>query len=78
MRLTHLHPGVTMERVAAKTGFAYDVAPDVAETAPPTMEEIQLLRKVIDPLGIRRLELLGGAERRVLMRKILMEELAMG
>jgi acyl CoA:acetate/3-ketoacid CoA transferase beta subunit len=74
MRLTHLHPGVTVERVRAKTGFDLTVAPDVGETRPPTAEELRLLREVIDPLGVRELEMLGGAARRDKLRAILAAE----
>ncbi|MGA9531986.1 MAG: hypothetical protein WBR18_04660 [Anaerolineales bacterium] len=74
LRLTHLHPGVTPERVQAKTGFALQVAPDLGETVPPTSEELQLLREEIDPLGIRRLESASGTQRRQLLREILSSE----
>jgi acyl CoA:acetate/3-ketoacid CoA transferase beta subunit len=76
LRLTSLHPGVTLERVQAKTGFELAVAPDCRETEPPTAEEVRLLREEIDPLGVRRLELLGGAARRELLRAILEQEAA--
>jgi acyl CoA:acetate/3-ketoacid CoA transferase beta subunit len=74
MRLTFLHPGVTLRQVQAKTGFALEVAPDCEETPPPTAEEVRLLREAIDPLGVRRLELLGGSARRDLLREILAQE----
>ncbi len=74
MRLTSLHPGVTLERVRAKTGFAFDIAPDCAETPPPTAEDVRLLREAIDPLGVRCLELLGGAARKDALRDILERE----
>ncbi|MCL4369222.1 MAG: hypothetical protein M1337_08700 [Actinobacteria bacterium] len=77
MRLTHLHPGVAIERVRSKTGFEFAVHPDLRRTPPPTQEDLRLLREVIDPLGVRRLELLGGPERRQLMRAILEKEAAM-
>jgi hypothetical protein len=47
------------------------VAPDCGETPAPTAEEVRLLREAIDPLGVRRLELLGGTARRDLLREIL-------
>lgn len=76
MRLTHLHPGVKLEQVQAKTGFALEVAEPLAETEPPTLEELRLLREQIDPLGVRRLELLGGARRRQALEEILLAERA--
>ena len=74
MRLTSIHPGATIERIRAKTGFELEAAPDAAETPPPSAEEIRLLREVIDPLGIRKLEILGGQARKDLIRDILAQE----
>ncbi len=74
MRLTSYHPGVPIERIQTKTGFELEIAPDVHETPHPTNEEIHLLREIIDPLGIRKLELLGGGARRDLLREILAQE----
>lgn len=74
MRITHLHPGVTLEQVQRKTGFTLEAAPDLQETAPPTEEELRLLREVIDPLGVRRLEILSGSARKDLLREILEKE----
>lgn len=74
MRLTHLHPGVKLSRVNAKTGFELELAPELAETERPTEQEIHLLRNVIDPLGIRRLELLGGRARRQALTEALQQE----
>jgi acyl CoA:acetate/3-ketoacid CoA transferase beta subunit len=74
MRLISYHPGVTPERVQAKTGFELDFAPNVHETPPPTAEEVRLLREEIDPLGVRKLELLGGSARKDLLRQILAAE----
>jgi glutaconate CoA-transferase subunit B len=74
MRLISHHHGVTVEHIQKKTGFELDIAPDVHETPPPTSEEIRLLREVIDPLGVRKLEILAGAARKDLLRQILEQE----
>jgi acyl CoA:acetate/3-ketoacid CoA transferase beta subunit len=74
MRLTHLHPGVTVEQVQKKTGFPLQIAPGMTETSHPSDEEIRLLREVIDPLGVRKLEMLGGGARRSLLQDMLMWE----
>jgi len=76
MRLTSYHPGVDIARIQAKTGFELQISPDVCETPLPSQEEIYLLREVIDPLGIRRLESLGGASRRQALRDIIAAEKA--
>jgi glutaconate CoA-transferase subunit A len=64
-----------VEKIRAKTGFPLDIAPELHETEPPTVEEVRLLREVIDPLGIRRLETLGGAARKRALREILEVEM---
>ena len=43
-------------------------------TRPPSKEELRLLRSEIDPLGVRRLELLGGTARKDVLREILAAE----
>jgi acyl CoA:acetate/3-ketoacid CoA transferase beta subunit len=74
MRLVRHFPGVSIEKIQKKTCFPLVTAPDLAETPPPSAEEIRLLREVIDPLGVRKLELLGGSARRDLLRAILAAE----
>jgi acyl CoA:acetate/3-ketoacid CoA transferase beta subunit len=71
MRLTSYHPGVTIERIQAHTGFLLECSPEIMETVLPTQDEINLLRNVIDPHNIRRLEMLSGAARRELLHKII-------
>jgi acyl CoA:acetate/3-ketoacid CoA transferase beta subunit len=77
MRLTSVHPGISIEQAQKKTGFALEIAPDARETPPPTPEEVRLLREVIDPLGVRKLEILGGSARKDLLRHILAQENAL-
>lgn len=77
MRLISYHPGVTIEQIQKKTGFPLEIAPDVFETPPPTDDELRLLREVIDPLGVRKLETLGGSARKDLLREILRQENAL-
>ncbi|MGE5225235.1 MAG: hypothetical protein ACM3PY_22580 [Omnitrophica WOR_2 bacterium] len=74
MRLITYHPGASIESIQAHTGFKLDIAPGVAPTPPPDDEEIRLLREEIDPLGIRRLELLSGAARHELLQEIIQQE----
>jgi hypothetical protein len=58
MRLRSVHPGVTVEDVRAATGFELVVENGVPETAPPTDEEVELIRR-LDPTGARKREF-GG------------------
>jgi len=76
MRLTSVHPDVDVKRVQRKTGFDLLIADDLSETIPPDEEDLRLLREEIDPLGTRKLETLGGAARKALLREILQRERA--
>jgi glutaconate CoA-transferase subunit B len=48
MYLAEVYPGVTAAQVAENTGFALDVS-RAAESAPPSPEEIRILRRDVDP-----------------------------
>ena len=74
MRVTSVHPGETLQHIQAKTGFELAIASDLQETIPPNAEELRLLREVIDPLNVRKLETLGGTARRDLLQEILEKE----
>jgi glutaconate CoA-transferase subunit B len=74
MRLTHLHPGVELKRVIAKTGFELLMTDPIEITQLPSQDELRLLNEIIDPLGIRRLEFLSGPQRRHTIREIIEAE----
>jgi acyl CoA:acetate/3-ketoacid CoA transferase beta subunit len=78
MQLIRIFPGVTIERIVAKTGFTFEVAPHLSETPPPTEHDLHLLREVIDPLGVRKLETLSGSARRDHLREIIVAEMIPG
>lgn len=59
MRLASLHPGVTVEEVLAATGFGPTVPDEVPYTREPTAAELELIREVIDPQGLRDREVPG-------------------
>ena len=50
MQVLSLHPGVTMDRVRAATGFSINAVEPLGVTAAPTEEELRILRDEIDPL----------------------------
>ena len=52
MTLGTMHPGVTLDDVRAHMGWEPRVATDVAETPPPTPDELRFLREELDPDGI--------------------------
>ena len=51
LRLSSVHPGVSVQQVLENTGFDLIVPKNVPTTEPPTCEELELLR-AIDPTGI--------------------------
>ena len=53
MRLRSVHPGVTVDEIVEATGFELVVPSDVPETRLPTPEELELIRTVLDPRGLR-------------------------
>ncbi len=52
MRLKALHPGVTVEDVVENTGFELLMSEEIDQNAPPSAEELRLLREEIDPEGL--------------------------
>ena len=48
MKISALHPGVTVEEVQDNTGFDLGGGPDVPTTDPPTGDELRILRE-LDP-----------------------------
>jgi glutaconate CoA-transferase subunit B len=46
MTVTSIHPGVTREQINDNTGWPVRYAADVAETKPPTAEELTILREL--------------------------------
>jgi glutaconate CoA-transferase subunit B len=61
-RLQSVHPGETVESIRAATGFDYDAPPEAPETAPPSDQELALLR---GPVCERMLETYPAFCRRV-------------
>jgi len=52
MELRSLHPGVTLEEARNATSWELRTAKAVAETPPPTEQELRLIREELDPEGI--------------------------
>jgi acyl CoA:acetate/3-ketoacid CoA transferase beta subunit len=55
MRLRSTHPGISVDDVAAATGFELTVADDVDETRPPSADEQAAIER-LDPNGLRHRE----------------------
>ena len=78
LRLVSYHPHTSPEQIQSHTGFPLEISANIHKTPAPSSEELRLLRQVIDPLGIRRLEFLSGAARRELMHAIIASESMQG
>ncbi|MEX1168953.1 MAG: CoA-transferase [Chloroflexota bacterium] len=52
MRLDSLHPGATLDAVRETIGWEVAVSADLAETTPPSLEELRLIREELDPGGV--------------------------
>jgi acyl CoA:acetate/3-ketoacid CoA transferase beta subunit len=59
MRLVSVHPGVSVDDVVTNTGFELVIPEPVPASRLPTVEELRLLREVIDPKGIGNQEVKG-------------------
>jgi acyl CoA:acetate/3-ketoacid CoA transferase beta subunit len=53
VRLLSVHPGVTVDEVRENTGFELEVPADVPTSREPSMEELIVIREVLDPKGLR-------------------------
>ena len=56
MRLRSVHPGVEVDQVVEATGFELVIDDTLTESRLPTDEELRLIREVIDPRGLRYVE----------------------
>ncbi|WP_234353849.1 CoA-transferase subunit beta [Gordonia iterans] len=56
MRALSLHPGVRADQVAENTGFSVAELDSAPVTATPTVEQLTLIREVLDPKGVRNRE----------------------
>jgi acyl CoA:acetate/3-ketoacid CoA transferase beta subunit len=77
MRVSSIHPGIDVDMIKESTGFEIIIPENLKETKPPTEKELKLLREEVDPLRIRKLEVLSGREREELLEEIIQKELDM-
>jgi glutaconate CoA-transferase subunit A len=70
-RLVSIHPAVTVEHIRQQTGGELLVADPLPVTPQPTPDYLSLIRREIDPFGLRRLEFTSGPTRREILTSIL-------
>ena len=56
LRLLSVHPGVTVDEVREQSGCEIAADGDVAETRSPGLDELVIIREVLDPQGLRHKE----------------------
>jgi acyl CoA:acetate/3-ketoacid CoA transferase beta subunit len=69
--LTEIAPRMTVDELRENTGFCFTVSDGLKTMPVPSNEDLHLLREVIDPLGVRKLEVLAGVERLKLIREVI-------
>lgn len=74
--VVEIMPGVSREEIAAQTGFEVTFAPDCFEIAPPSAEDLFMLRTHVDPIGLRRLEFVSSRERAAVVDDVLARDAA--
>lgn len=52
MTLASIRPGVTVEQIQAEISWPLKIGSDLKEADPPTHEELQIIRRELDPKGI--------------------------
>ncbi len=76
LELVGLHHGVTLEALQRETGFEVLVSDRCVSLAPPTDEELAVLRTEVDPLGLCRLEFVPASQRAGLLAEVIASEQA--
>ena len=64
MYLVHNHPGISVEEIKKEIPWELKISPDLSETKPPTIEELEFTRKFNPSISI------GGRATRRLINKI--------
>ncbi len=73
-RVLSLHKGVTAQQVKEQTGFSVEIPEDCPVTAPPTSQQVALIREQIDPMNTRAIDFMPAKVRiKELPQKILQE-----
>jgi len=72
-KVLSLHNGITAEDVINNTGFEVEIPSNSPVTKAPTVQELQLIKK-IDPQGIRYSDFMSGKERATKLPSIIQAE----
>jgi glutaconate CoA-transferase subunit A len=75
--VTEMMPGVSRDDILAQTGFAVTFDRDCRPVSLLQSDVLDVLRRRVDPLGLRRLEFVGARERGALIAEILAADRAL-
>jgi hypothetical protein len=54
MTLIQVAPGETAESIQQEVGWPLRISPDLHEVTPPSVEELDIIRRQLDPGGMYR------------------------
>ena len=74
LEVTSIHKGVTKKEIQDNTSFKIKYKKVLKTIKLPTQKELNVLRKEVDPLNIRKLEFTSGEERIKLLEEIISKE----
>ncbi|MFL2520111.1 MAG: CoA-transferase [Alphaproteobacteria bacterium] len=74
LEVTSIHKGVTKKEIQDNTSFKIKYKKVLKTTKLPTQKQLNVLRKEVDPLNIRKLEFTSGQERIKLLEEIISKE----
>jgi len=74
LEVTSIHKGVTKKEIQDNTSFKIKYKKVLKTTKLPTQKQLNVLRKEVDPLNIRKLEFTSGEERIKLLEEIISKE----
>ena len=74
LEVTSIHKGITKKEIQDNTSFKIKYKKVLKTTKLPTQKQLNVLRKEVDPLNIRKLEFTSGQERIKLLEEIISKE----
>ncbi len=72
-KVLSLHKGVIAQDIIDNTGFEVEISPDCPQTEAPTVQEVDLIKK-IDPQGIHQMDFISGRKRAAELPAIIQAE----
>jgi glutaconate CoA-transferase subunit A len=74
LEVSSIHKGITKKNIEQNTSFKVKYKKSCKTTKMPTYSQLKVLRNIVDPLNIRKLEFTSGEERIKLLEEIIKYE----